>query len=73
MKKEMAVETLKTAEFRNLFFSLGGGRIPEWIGLPESCAVPYGCFEAVLNEPINAQVRAHIYLNFVCVHGQIHT
>eukprot|EP00898_Chlorokybus_atmophyticus_P006193 jgi/Chlat1/6575/Chrsp45S05941 len=40
--------------------SLGGGKIPDWVGLPISCAVPFGTFEQVLDEPENKEVKAEL-------------
>ena len=35
------------------------GRLPEWIGLPNSVAMPFGVFEKVLAEKTNEEIAEH--------------
>jgi hypothetical protein len=37
--------------------SLGGGKLPDWIKLPSSAAVPFGTMERVLDHEDNAYVK----------------
>lgn len=36
------------------------GKLPEWILVPRSVALPFGTFEAVLADPVNAEVAAEL-------------
>ena len=36
------------------------GRTPNWIQLPASVALPFGTFDATLNDPMNAQVKTKL-------------
>jgi alpha-glucan,water dikinase len=36
------------------------GKLPEWINLPPSVAVPFATFEAVLDAPENAAVKSSL-------------
>ena len=40
--------------------SLGGGKIPSWIRLPKSMVIPFGTMEHVLDDPVNAGVKAQL-------------
>jgi hypothetical protein len=35
-------------------------RLPEWILVPRSVALPFGTFEAVLSDPVNAEVAEQL-------------
>jgi alpha-glucan,water dikinase len=35
------------------------GKLPEWVGLPISVALPFGVFERVLAEDVNQKIAAH--------------
>lgn len=36
------------------------GKLPSWIGLPAAAAVPFGAFEAVLQDPANRNVAQEL-------------
>ena len=36
------------------------GKLPSWVGLPASVALPFGTFEQVLGDSGNAEVRAEL-------------
>ena len=36
------------------------GRLPDWVKLPSSAAMPFGCFEAVLSDPKNAALAEQV-------------
>ena len=36
------------------------GKLPSWVGLPASVAMPFGTFEQVLGDSSNAEVRAEL-------------
>jgi hypothetical protein len=40
--------------------NLGGGKLPSWINLPYSVAVPFGAMERVLDLPDNADAKAEL-------------
>jgi len=43
-----------------LFQRLESGGLPDWVGLPASIALPFGTFEAVLDDPINKEVKKEL-------------
>jgi alpha-glucan,water dikinase len=71
VRPEFTVYAVSSAEFTDA--NVGGkannlrrlqGRLPEWIGLPPSVAVPFGVFEKVLAEEANREV-ADRYLELI--------
>ena len=36
------------------------GELPEWIALPSSVTLPFGCFEEALDDPANADVKRRL-------------
>ena len=40
--------------------NLGGGKLPSWVNLPYSVAVPFGAMERVLDLPDNADAKAEL-------------
>jgi hypothetical protein len=40
--------------------NLGGGKLPSWVNLPYSVAVPFGAMERVLDLPDNAEAKAEL-------------
>lgn len=55
--KEFTNETVG-AKSRNISFLKE--KVPSWIGIPTSVALPFGVFEEVLSDPINKQVARKI-------------
>ena len=45
------------------------GKLPEWINLPPSVAVPFSTFEAVLDAPQNSDVKASLMGHYELVKG----
>jgi len=43
------------------------GRTPNWIQLPASVALPFGTFDATLNDPVNAQVKSKLESQIVAL------
>lgn len=36
------------------------GSLPDWVMIPKSVALPFGTFEAVLNDPVNADIQKEV-------------
>jgi hypothetical protein len=51
---------LVTATSLNPYNNLAGGKLPSWVKLPKSVAVPFGAMERVLDLPDNADAKAEL-------------